>query len=136
MQGGSSWRAEKCPGCCATASLCTASFNAVAPFRHSALQMNWVVSCSPVLSLRRLALLEQPASSRPTLGHVYRQIYRNFWRAARTGKFLGNFCALCAQANFESNFEKYVSEPNSEPPPCLREPPPGDDCIVSGWVRR
>ena len=28
-----------------------------------------------------------------------------------TGKFLGNFCALRAQANFESNFEKYVSGP-------------------------
>ena len=28
-----------------------------------------------------------------------------------TGKFLKNFCALCAQANFESDLEKYVAGP-------------------------
>ena len=30
-----------------------------------------------------------------------------------TGKFLKNFCALCAQANFESDLEKYVAGPIS-----------------------
>ena len=31
-----------------------------------------------------------------------------------TGKFLKSFCALCAQANFESDLEKYVAGPISE----------------------
>ena len=31
------------------------------------------------------------------------------------GKFLKNFCALCAQANFESDLEKYVAGPSPAP---------------------
>jgi hypothetical protein len=48
-------------------------------------------------------------------GYSYRQI------STATGKFLGNFCALRAQANFRSNFEKSWPGPSDgDPPPIPR----------------
>jgi hypothetical protein len=43
-------------------------------------------------------------------GYSYRQI------STATGKFLGNFCALRAQANFRSNFEKSWPRPRASMP--------------------